>query len=174
MHTNMNNRIYILGGISLLLIISAVGYFSYSVLTKPTLPAPISVVISSPTSTPITASVKDTTPPLIEVSSLIVIKTPQPGMVVTSPLSITGEARGMWYFEASFPIELQDSEGLVLATSVATASGEWMTEEFVPFASSMTWASTTATSGVLVLKRDNPSGMPEHDKSMLIPVRFTP
>ena len=78
----------------------------------------------------------------------------------------------MWYFEASFPIILEDDKGNIIARSIGTASGEWMTENFVPFTSTLTWTSTStaATSGTLVFQKDNPSGMPEHDMSVEIPV----
>ena len=44
-----------------------------------------------------------------------------------SPMTVTGTARGGWYFEASFPVELRDGNGSLLASSVAQAQGDWMT-----------------------------------------------
>jgi hypothetical protein len=109
----------------------------------------------------------------LEKTDLIKITSPRPGEKVASPLSITGEARGTWYFEASFPVELQDANGNVLALHYAQAQGEWMTEDFVPFVSEITFAApASGTKGKLILRKDNPSGLPEHDDSLIIPVSF--
>lgn len=92
--------------------------------------------------------------------------------LVTSPLTITGEARGPWFFEASFPIEIRDANGTVIAQHYAEARGEWMTTEFVPFTSTVAFEAPTTTLGFVVLKNDNPSGDPERDQAVIIPVRF--
>ena len=110
----------------------------------------------------------------VPTSTMITVSEPLPNAVVSSPLIVRGEARGQWYFEASFPVELRDADGKQLAIFPAQAQGEWMTDEFVPFEGKLIWAatSTTATSGVLIFHKDNPSGLPEHDASVEIPVRF--
>src|SRR3990167_3722289 len=64
---------------------------------------------------------------------LIEITSPQPNEEITSPLVVRGQARGNWYFEATFPIVLVDWDGRIIAESFAQAQGEWMTENFVPF-----------------------------------------
>jgi hypothetical protein len=104
---------------------------------------------------------------------LVRITTPRPNAVITSPLSISGEARGNWYFEASFPIELRDANGKVLVQHYAEAQGEWMTTEFVPFKSTISFTKPApGTKGMLILRKDNPSGLPEHDDALMIPVQF--
>lgn len=102
------------------------------------------------------------------------IRTTQPeaNQLVTSPFTVTGEARGPWYFEASFPVTLVDANGQVLVETYAEAQGEWMTTEFVPFKSTLNFAQPTTTTGVLILKKSNASGEPERDDSRSIPVRF--
>lgn len=97
---------------------------------------------------------------------------PVPGMLVASPLSVTGEARGIWYFEASFPMAILDADRNEIAQSHAEAQGEWMTEDFVPFAGTIEFIAPASDTGFLVLKKDNPSGLPEYDDSIEIPVRF--
>lgn len=101
---------------------------------------------------------------LISVSSL------KSGDTITSPLLIAGMARGPWYFEASFPIELLSANGEILAVAVAQAQSEWMTEEFVPFLATLEFKNSQVQNGKLVLKKDNPSGLPEHDDQLVIPV----
>ncbi len=92
------------------------------------------------------------------------------GSTITSPLVLSGRARGPWYFEASFPVELVAEDGTVIARAVAQADGEWMTTEFVPFNATLTFASSTVGTASLVLRKDNPSGMAEFDDSLIIPV----
>lgn len=108
------------------------------------------------------------TPP---VTQDVIIDSPAPNAVVTSPLTVTGKARGTWYFEASFPVRLLDDIGNELAIAPATAQGEWMTEDYVPFSATLEFETTVLT-GTLELQKDNPSGMPENDASVRIPVRF--
>ncbi|MFN7160056.1 MAG: Gmad2 immunoglobulin-like domain-containing protein [Candidatus Gracilibacteria bacterium] len=90
---------------------------------------------------------------------------------VESPLVISGEVKG-WYFEGSFPIEIQDANGKVLAIVPAQAKGEWMTENFVPFSASLNFSAPTTATGNVVLRKDNPSGLPENDMSYTVPVKF--
>jgi hypothetical protein len=113
-------------------------------------------------------------PPLPIATDKIRISSPLPGAVITSPLMIRGEARGPWYFEASFPLELLDGNGRRLAMIPVQATGEWMTTEFVPFEVALTFAAPSTATGTLVFHKDNPSGLPEHDDSVSVPVRFSP
>jgi len=96
----------------------------------------------------------------------------EPGAVVKSPMEIRGEARGSWYFEASFPIKIYDSNGTLLGTAIAQAESDWMTEDFVPFNTTLTFSTPTTTTGQLVFKKDNPSGLPQNDAEFKIPVKF--
>lgn len=102
----------------------------------------------------------------------IQVTNPQPNQVVTSPLTITGQARGTWYFEASFPVKLLDGNGNQIAIAPAQAQGDWMTENFVPFSVTLTFATPSTPAGTLVLEKDNPSGLPEHAAQITIPVQF--
>lgn len=99
---------------------------------------------------------------------------PSADAVLRSPLTIRGEARGSWYFEASFPIRLLDGNGKELGVVPAQALGEWMTTEFVPFEAMLTFAAPDTETGTLVLEKDNPSGLPENADELRIPVRFAP
>lgn len=91
---------------------------------------------------------------------------------IKSPLVVSGSAIGSWYFEASFPIILKDGKGNILAQTTANAQGDWMSTGTVPFSATLSWATTTATSGIIILKKDNPSGLPEHDAETIISVLF--
>jgi hypothetical protein len=113
-------------------------------------------------------------PPVTEqpYKDLIQVASPSAGETVGSPLIVSGIAKGNWYFEASFPVRLEDSAGKVLATVPAQAQGNWMTENFVPFIAILDVDTDVMKEGKLVLKNDNPSGLPENDKSIEIPVKF--
>ncbi len=117
-------------------------------------------------------SPKPVTPATDAHADLIHVTTPVTNAQVASPLIVTGEARGNWYFEASFPVVLLDATGKEIARAPAQAQGDWMTTDFVPFSVTLTFAKPTTATGTLVLKKDNPSGLPEHDDSVSIPVRF--
>lgn len=103
---------------------------------------------------------------------LIAVNTPTAEQVIESPFTVSGEARGNWYFEASFPVQLLDGNGKEIATTTAKAQGDWMTTEYVPFEAVLTFAKPTTDIGTLVLKKDNPSGLPANDDQLRIPVRF--
>jgi len=96
----------------------------------------------------------------------------QDNSLIKSPLEISGRARGNWFFEASFPIELLDQNNQQLAVAIAQAQGDWMTEDLVPFTATLKFTAPVSDAGKLVLKRDNPSGLPQNDAELIIPIRF--
>lgn len=101
--------------------------------------------------------------------------TVHPGDVISSPLTVSGRARGMWYFEASFPVRLLDENGnnVPLDPPYITARAEWMTTEFVPFSATLTFISPpSGTRGTLIFQKDNPSGLPEYDDALEFPIVF--
>lgn len=108
----------------------------------------------------------------LEKRTIIRIDAPRPNAEITSPLAISGEARGMWYFEADFPVRLLDGNGNEIAMAIATAQSNWMTEDFVPFEATLTFTAPTTRTGTLVLEKDNPSGLPEHADELRVPVVF--
>lgn len=108
---------------------------------------------------------------------LIQVTSPTSGSTITSPVMVTGKARGTWFFEASFPIYVVDWDGLIIGEGHATADGEWMTSEFVPFTALISFDTSKirgnySNRGTLILKKDNPSGLPEHDDAVEIPILF--
>jgi hypothetical protein len=98
------------------------------------------------------------------------IDQPLPNVRVSRSFALIGTARGGWFFEASFPIEVQDANGNQLFESFVQAEGEWMTENFVPFSTTITVPGNYTGPARLILHRDNASGLPEHDKNVSIPI----
>lgn len=104
---------------------------------------------------------------------LIVVESPSPGSEITSPLRVTGRARGTWFFEGDFPLVLSDAKGRAIARGYATAQGEWMTRSFVPFDGTLEFASPgSRVKGALRFIKDNPTDRPDLDDAVEIPVRF--
>ena len=105
---------------------------------------------------------------------LVKLEIPKPNDLISSPLKIKGEARGFWFFEASFPVRLVDANGnnIPLNPPYVMTANEWMTENFVPFETTHTFTKPQTETGTLIVQKDNPSGLPEHDDSFSIPVRF--
>jgi hypothetical protein len=110
------------------------------------------------------------------VDDLIHVLEPIAGDIVRSPLMVSGEARGTWYFEATFPLTLIDTEGNVIAQSYATADGDWMTEDFVPFTGEIVFSAQdelgSPAQALLIFGKSNPSGLPEHDAAIGVPVEL--
>lgn len=109
----------------------------------------------------------------LEKINLINLETPRPNEKISSPLIIKGQARGSWFFEASFPVYLTDWDGKIIAQGIASAKSDWMTTEFVPFEATLTFTADKnvySNRGSLILKKDNPSGLPQNDDALEIPV----
>ncbi len=118
---------------------------------------------------------EEETPPAAETNEMIVVASPQPGEAIASPLIVRGRARGIWYFEGSFPVSLTDWDGKIITDGYAEAKGEWMTEEFVDFEGTIEFTkpnTEVSNKGTLILRRDNPSGLPENDAAVEIPIVF--
>ena len=123
-------------------------------------PSPTDSATPEPTATP------------IPLSDLIKVDAPLPDTAITSPLKVNGQARGTWYFEASFPVKLLGTDEEILATAPAQAQGEWMTTDWVPFSVELKFTKPAGQAGWLVLEKDNPSGLPESAAELRIPIKF--
>ena len=105
-------------------------------------------------------------------NDLLRVENPRRGQLVTSPIKITGEARGYWFFEANATVELLDGNMDQISETYTTAIGEWMTEDWVPFTGTMTFEKPATENGFLIFHKANPSGLKEHEMSDTIPVKF--
>lgn len=102
----------------------------------------------------------------------VVVDQPAYGAMVTSPLTVSGKAKGFWFFEASMPVILKDDQGNILAQTPANAQADWMTTDYVPFIATLNFNPGNAQYGVLIINKDNPSGDTSKDASFAVPVRF--
>jgi hypothetical protein len=94
------------------------------------------------------------------------------GQKITSPLLVSGEARGTWFFEASFPVRIVDANGQVIGSVPTSAKSDWMTNNYVPFEARIEFIAPTTTDGEIIFHNDNPSGLPANDIEFRVPVKF--
>lgn len=114
----------------------------------------------------------------LEKDNVIRIAEPRPNGEVASPLVVNGVARGNWFFEGSFPIVVADWDGKIIGEGYVTAQEDSMTEEFVPFSGTVEFNTSEiqgnySNRGTLILKKDNPSALPENDDALEIPLVFS-
>lgn len=167
----MNSRTATALAIVLLLIVAAAAAF---VLLRPqqtvTVPGPDNAATMTE---PVTTGADATPAAQITYTNAtandVVVTNPTPGAVTGKTFTVTGKARGTWYFEATFPVKVLDASGKTLATGIAHAQGDWMTTEFVPFTVNITVPNSYIGKATLVLQKDNPSGLPEHEASVSFP-----
>lgn len=109
----------------------------------------------------------------LEKQNLIKLTKPTPNSIVSEEIYLSGLARGYWYFEASFPIVVKDDNGNFVGNGIAQAKSEWMTENFVPFEAKIILSKKPTTKyGKIILNKDNPSGDPERDDFLIVPIVF--
>ncbi len=98
---------------------------------------------------------------------------PKENSKVTSPLIVQGVVPTGWMFEGIVQVKLLDANRNVIAQAPGEEvnPGGWMDKEPDEFKATLTFT-TAAKYGYLVVGADNPSGLPENDKSYEIPVKF--
>lgn len=110
-------------------------------------------------------------PSKIETSE-IKVESPLSGEKITSPLRVTGKARGSWFFEGIFAGVLLDGNRKTVGVGIMKAEGDWMTENFVKFSGEIPYSGQGTENGILLLRSDNPSGQPANQKEIKIPIKF--
>jgi hypothetical protein len=106
------------------------------------------------------------------VSEIIVVDSPIPSEEISDSFLARGKARGQWFFEGSFPVKVIGADGQELGIGIAQAEGDWMSIGFVPFTASIDFNTRGNVEGVVRFVKDNPSGLPELDAHLDVPVRF--
>jgi hypothetical protein len=105
-------------------------------------------------------------------SDVIKVTSPLSNSVISSPVTIKGEAVGNWFFEANLPIRITDNQGNQLGQGFAMTADEWMTTDFVSFEGTVSFDVRGNTEGYILLQKDNPSGLSEHNDERKMPIRF--
>lgn len=109
----------------------------------------------------------------VSIENTLQLNEPKLMQSVTSPLEISGRAIGPWFFEGSFNAVLTNWDGRIIGETLLEAEEAWTTEEFVPFSGEIVFLEedTQPYSRLfLVLQKSNPSGLPENDEALEIPL----
>ncbi|PIP68757.1 hypothetical protein CO033_01680 [Candidatus Nomurabacteria bacterium CG_4_9_14_0_2_um_filter_32_10] len=93
-----------------------------------------------------------------------------PNSKVQGVVSYQGAVKGGYFFEANILINILDANKNVLKTSNAIAMTDWMTIEPVEFEGNIDFTNLPKGLAYIEIHNDNPSGLPENDKSVLIPI----
>lgn len=118
----------------------------------------------TPTSTSVPTTSAEPGQPVLEKS--VILEIPDESEAVSSPFPIEGLAPGSWFFEGQIVGEILSESGDSLAVFPLQAIGEWMTEEHVRFEGKAEFTAPEGAEAVqLIIKNDNPSGLPENEKS---------
>ncbi len=93
-----------------------------------------------------------------------------PGSKVKGVVSYTGAVKGGYFFEANILVNVLDKNKVLLKQGNAMATTDWMTADAVSFGGSIDFTNLPKGPAYIELHNDNASGLPENDKSILIPV----
>ncbi|MGI9118178.1 MAG: Gmad2 immunoglobulin-like domain-containing protein [Minisyncoccia bacterium] len=81
-----------------------------------------------------------------------------------------GTISGGYFFEGNILVNILDANKNILKKSNAVAKTEWMTSGPVDFEGSIDFTVLPKGPAYIEIHNDNASGLPENDKSILIPV----
>jgi hypothetical protein len=93
-----------------------------------------------------------------------------PNTSVKGVVSYRGTIKGAYFFEGNILINVLDANKKVLKASNAIAKTDWMTAGPVDFEGNIDFGGLPAGAAYLEIHNDNASGLPENDKSILIPI----
>jgi len=179
--TIMKKTYYIVGALVLIIIVLLALLLWPKPSNSPTTSTPLGAGTETPSpSTPAPSATKPTTQAGItyapaSAASQIKVDSPIVNATVhnTSPIKISGQAVGTWFFEATFPAKVLDAKGNVIGVGRVQSQGNWMTDSFVPFSGSVSYDNEPVGShGYVVLLKDNPSSLPQNDATVTIPILF--
>lgn len=100
----------------------------------------------------------------------VVVTSPRQGAMVSRSFTIKGSAPGGWFFEAVFPVMVRDRDGNVIGRTQGKAQGDWTQPGPIPFTAQVFLDAGYTGPATVILMRDNPSGLPQNDDSVEIPV----
>lgn len=93
-----------------------------------------------------------------------------PNQKVAGGLELTGSVKGGYFFEGNIVINVLSKDKNLLKAGNGTATGEWMTADPVSFKANVDFTNLPKGPAYLEIHNDNASGLPENDKSILVPI----
>lgn len=100
----------------------------------------------------------------------IFVVLPKPGQKVTPSITVSGAARGDWFYRGVFWAEVVAPNGDVLVRNEIPSKGNANTTGMLQFSSFVLVTSNYRGPATVVLINDNPVGHPIPDRSVSIPV----
>jgi hypothetical protein len=94
----------------------------------------------------------------------------KPGDKVSGVLAYQGVVKGAYFFEANIRINILDKNKKVLKQDHALATTDWMTAGPVSFGGIIDLTGLPKGDAYFEIHNDNPSDLPQNDKSILIPI----
>jgi hypothetical protein len=114
--------------------------------------------------------VEDVTPKISGNKDDLISFSIAPGSKVSGLTPFQGSIKGAYFHEANIVINVLDANKKLLKQGYAMATTEWMTVEPVSFEGKMDFTGLQKGPGFIEIHNDNASGLPEYDKSVLVPV----
>lgn len=93
-----------------------------------------------------------------------------PNTKVRGILSYRGQIKGGYFFEGNILINILDKDKKAIKKTNAVAKSEWMTAGPVDFEGYVDFTDLPKGFAYFEIHNDNASGLPENDKSILIPI----
>lgn len=93
-----------------------------------------------------------------------------PNSKVSGVVSYKGTVKGGYFFEGNILVGVKDLNKKTLLQSHGTSKTDWMTAGPVEFEGTIDFSKIAKGPAYLEIHNDNASGLPEYDKSILIPV----
>lgn len=93
-----------------------------------------------------------------------------PGATVSGKFTATGTVKGGYFFEANIVVNILDVNKKVISSGHGTATEDWMTAGPVPFTADLDLTGLPKAPGYIAIENDNPSGLEENRKQILIPI----
>jgi len=93
-----------------------------------------------------------------------------PGSKVQGVVFYEGAVKGGYFFEGNILVNILDTNKNLLKAGNTMATTEWMTAEPVGFGGSIDFTLLPKGPAYVEIHNDNASGLPENDKSILIPI----
>ena len=134
-----------------------------------------------PTSAPVVISPAEgipVAPTMAQKLGVIEVSYPLPETTISaSPMTITGKAKGNWFFEATAPVSIVNWDGLIIGQGyIKVDQGyDWMTTDMVPFTGTISYDASQIGMykyGWVIVKKDNPSDDPKFDDSLEFKILF--
>ena len=154
----------------IILLLVVIAILSWVVFAKPVVTPVTPVTITPSPTNPVPVTTTPPSPSPAPLHSKIQVTYPKANTSVPKKFTITGKAPGNWFFEASAPYMIRIEDGSKVAQGTLQTIGNWQTTNLVDFKADVVVNPAFSGQATLVLMKDNPSGLPENDDSLEIPI----